>query len=686
MTISYEEEFSSSMLRWRGSIWKAVLKDLIGFYIAYYVILYVQWGLMDEKQKEYFTGWIKWCEIGTQYIPLSFLLGFFVAVVVARWWEQFNWISWPDKLMMTVSTCLPGKENLEVRKTIARWSSLQSAIAWTGISVRTLKRFPTERHLVESKLMTEEEYDLYMSVNAPHGKWFVPLLWILNLLKQQLRERRIDTIQMQMLVVAIATYGYFFICLIGRQPKLDSKSMEQEITILFPIFTTFQMLFYIGWLKVGQFLMNPFGEDDDDFELNYVLDRNTYIAYMMASELADQLPSKITDEMTDIIPKGSLADFQITAKEMQLIRTDELEGAMKELEEREKRSRKINNQQRMAGYMSSPSLASSNIRPVRRSQVISAKDAEPPGACANLLVCFAVFLLILTFPISIFFCIKIVNQYERAVIFRLGRLRKGGAKGPGLFLVIPCIDEYQKVDLRLVSYSVPPQELLSKDSVTASVDAVIYFRISDATISVVNVENAEASTRLLAMTTLRNILGTKTLSEMLSYRDHISQEMQRSLDEATNDWGVQAEAEATREAKAKIIAAEGEQKASSALRAAALAISDTPTALQLRYLQTLGEISADNNSTIVFPFPVDFMSVFGKQSVQKSSESTVKQKTKESEKEKTKEETTKEDKSEKDKNIEQEKSKAVEQYFKKSSPREKKEKPKKKQSSTGKKK
>uniref|UniRef100_A0A914MJB8 Bestrophin homolog n=1 Tax=Meloidogyne incognita TaxID=6306 RepID=A0A914MJB8_MELIC len=382
MTISYEEEFSSSMLRWRGSIWKAVLKDLIGFYIAYYVILYVQWGLMDEKQKEYFTGWIKWCEIGTQYIPLSFLLGFFVAVVVARWWEQFNWISWPDKLMMTVSTCLPGKENLEVRKTIARWSSLQSAIAWTGISVRTLKRFPTERHLVESKLMTEEEYDLYMSVNAPHGKWFVPLLWILNLLKQQLRERRIDTVQMQMLVdqlykfrdgfamlyvydwvkvplvytqvVAIATYGYFFICLIGRQPKLDSKSMEQEITILFPIFTTFQMLFYIGWLKVGQFLMNPFGEDDDDFELNYVLDRNTYIAYMMASELADQLPSKITDEMTvllphtrasfkiqDIIPKGSLADFQITAKEMQLIRTDELEGAMKELEEREKRSRKI---------------------------------------------------------------------------------------------------------------------------------------------------------------------------------------------------------------------------------------------------------------------------------------------------------------------------------------------------------
>ncbi|KAL7077659.1 hypothetical protein ACQ4LE_003191 [Meloidogyne hapla] len=359
----------------------------------------------------------------------------------------------------------------------------------------------------------------------------------------------------------------------------------------------------------------------------------------------------------------------------------------------------------MISNISSPSLASSNIRPIKRAQIISAKDAEPPGACANLLVCFAVFLLVLTFPISVFFCIKIVNQYERAVIFRLGRLRKGGAKGPGLFLVIPCIDEYQKVDLRLVSYSVPPQELLSKDSVTASVDAVIYFRISDATISVVNVENAEASTRLLAMTTLRNILGTKTLSEMLSDRDHISQEMQRALDEATNDWGVQvervevkdvrlpqtmqramaAEAEATREAKAKIIAAEGEQKASSALRAAALAISDTPTALQLRYLQTLGEISADNNSTIVFPFPVDFMSVFGKRSAQKSSESTIKQTTKDSEKEKTKEDKHEKDKSEKEKNNENDKSKeAVDQYFKKSIPREKKEPPKKKRSSQSK--
>uniref|UniRef100_F1L7E8 Bestrophin homolog n=1 Tax=Ascaris suum TaxID=6253 RepID=F1L7E8_ASCSU len=366
MTISYQEEFSSLMLRWRGSLWKAVLKDLIAFYLAYYVILFFQWYVLDAKQKEYFTGWIAWCEIGSQYIPLSFLLGFFVAVVVARWWEQFNWISWPDKMMIMVAACLPGEENLAIRKTIARWSSLQAAIAWSGVSVRTLKRFPTERHLVESNLMTEEEYSMYMAIDAPHGKWFVPTMWIVNLIKTVYRQKRIDSVQMHMLlqhvysyrdgfamlfvydwvkiplvytqVVAIATYGYFFICLIGRQPKLDERSMEKETTILFPIFTTFQILFYLGWLKVGQYLMNPFGEDDDDFELNYVLDRNTCIANMMATELADQLPTisqnnlnmvlphtRASFKIQDVIPKSHLSSFKLSKNEMEVIKPEELE-------------------------------------------------------------------------------------------------------------------------------------------------------------------------------------------------------------------------------------------------------------------------------------------------------------------------------------------------------------------------
>uniref|UniRef100_A0A914LPK2 Band 7 domain-containing protein n=1 Tax=Meloidogyne incognita TaxID=6306 RepID=A0A914LPK2_MELIC len=209
-----------------------------------------------------------------------------------------------------------------------------------------------------------------------------------------------------------------------------------------------------------------------------------------------------------------------------------------------------------------------------------------------------------------------------------GRLLPGGAKGPGIFFIVPCIDTYRKVDLRVLSFEVPPQEILSKDSVTVAVDAVVYFRISNATISVTNVEDASRSTKLLAQTTLRNILGTKTLAEMLSDREAISLQMQATLDEATEPWGVKvervevkdvrlpiqlqramaAEAEAAREARAKVIVAEGEQKASRALKEAADVIAESPQAIQLRYLQTLNSISAEKNSTIIFPFPVDLLS------------------------------------------------------------------------------
>ncbi|KJH42030.1 SPFH/Band 7/PHB domain protein [Dictyocaulus viviparus] len=214
----------------------------------------------------------------------------------------------------------------------------------------------------------------------------------------------------------------------------------------------------------------------------------------------------------------------------------------------------------------------------------------------------------------------------------------------GIFFIIPCIDTYRKVDLRVLSFEVPPQEILSKDSVTVAVDAVVYFRISNATISVTNVEDAARSTKLLAQTTLRNILGTKTLAEMLSDREAISHQMQTTLDEATEPWGVKvervevkdvrlpvqlqramaAEAEAAREARAKflmnsaiviitfakVIVAEGEQKASRALKEAAEVIAQSPSALQLRYLQTLNSISAEKNSTIIFPFPIDLLSAF----------------------------------------------------------------------------
>ncbi|CAF1187506.1 unnamed protein product [Adineta steineri] len=252
---------------------------------------------------------------------------------------------------------------------------------------------------------------------------------------------------------------------------------------------------------------------------------------------------------------------------------------------------------------------------------------EQSGYFFGILIVLSYILVIVTFPLSLCFCLKVVQEYERAVIFRLGRILADGARGPGLFFILPCIDTYSKVDLRTVTFDVPPQEILTRDSVTVAVDAVVYFRIFNAVISITNVEDAAKSTKLLAATTLRNVLGTKTLHEILAERDKIDTVIQTSLDEATDPWGVKvervevkdvrlpvalqkamaAEAEASRDARAKIIAAEGEMKASRGLKEAADIINESPIAMQLRYLQTLTQIATERNSTIVFPIPVELL-------------------------------------------------------------------------------
>ncbi|CAF0920188.1 unnamed protein product [Adineta steineri] len=254
---------------------------------------------------------------------------------------------------------------------------------------------------------------------------------------------------------------------------------------------------------------------------------------------------------------------------------------------------------------------------------------EGLGVCGWILVILSYFLVAITFPFSLCVCIKVVQEYERAVILRLGRILPGGAKGPGLFFILPCVDTIIKVDLRTATFNVPPQEVLTRDSVTVAVDAVVYSRVYNPVISVTNVKDTQSATQLLAQTTLRNILGTKTLQEILCEREVIAQSMQGHLDEGTEPWGVKverveikdvrlpqsmqrsmaAEAEASREARAKVIAAEGEQKASRQLKEAADVIAESPIALQLRYLQTLTTISAEKNSTIVFPIPVELLSL-----------------------------------------------------------------------------
>jgi regulator of protease activity HflC (stomatin/prohibitin superfamily) len=224
--------------------------------------------------------------------------------------------------------------------------------------------------------------------------------------------------------------------------------------------------------------------------------------------------------------------------------------------------------------------------------------------------------------------IKVVTEYERGVIFRLGRLV--GAKGPGLFLIVPFIDRMVKVDLRVVTMDVPSQEVITKDNVTVRVNAVVYFRVVDPESSVVKVLDHIRATSQISQTTLRNVLGQSELDELLAKREKLNQMLQKIIDEQTDPWGVKvstveikevelaeemkrsmaAQAEAERERRAKIIHAEGELQASEKLAQAAKIIGREPSAIQLRYLSTLTEIASEKNSTILFPIPIEMFKAF----------------------------------------------------------------------------
>ena len=233
--------------------------------------------------------------------------------------------------------------------------------------------------------------------------------------------------------------------------------------------------------------------------------------------------------------------------------------------------------------------------------------------------------IVLVLVFVAFSAMRVVQQYERGVIFVLGRLT--GAKGPGLFLVPPFISRMNKVDLRIVTLTVPPQEVITRDNVTIKVTAVIYFYVVDPIAAVVNVVNFNQATTQIGQTTLRNVLGQSELDELLAERNKINQKLQTIIDEHTARWGVKVtaveikdvelpatmqramakQAEAEREKRAKVIHAAGELQASASLAQAAAVMSTQPAALQLRYLQTLTEIAVEKNSTIIFPLPIDVL-------------------------------------------------------------------------------
>ncbi|XP_052056917.1 podocin isoform X1 [Apodemus sylvaticus] len=271
-------------------------------------------------------------------------------------------------------------------------------------------------------------------------------------------------------------------------------------------------------------------------------------------------------------------------------------------------------------------------------EVVALLESERPeegikpsglGACEWLLVLASLIFVIITFPFSIWFCIKVVQEYERVIIFRLGHLLPGRAKGPGLFFFLPCLDTYHKVDLRLQTLEIPFHEVVTKDMFIMEIDAVCYYRMENASLLLSSLAHASKAIQFLVQTTMKRLLAHRSLTEILLERKSIAQDVKVALDSVTCIWGIKVErteikdvrlpaglqhslaveAEAQRQAKVRVIAAEGEKAASESLRMAAEILSGTPAAVQLRYLHTLQSLSTEKPSTVVLPLPFDMLSL-----------------------------------------------------------------------------
>ncbi|NXA42104.1 PODO protein, partial [Eudromia elegans] len=251
------------------------------------------------------------------------------------------------------------------------------------------------------------------------------------------------------------------------------------------------------------------------------------------------------------------------------------------------------------------------------------------GICEWLLTILCFLFIIMTFPISVWFCMKVVREYERAIIFRLGHLLPGRARGPGLFFFLPCLDTYHKVDLRLKTLEIPFHQVVTKDMVTLEIDAVCYYRLENASLLLTTLTSISTAIQLLVQTTTKRLLAHRAFSELLLERKSIGQEIKVALDAVTGCWGIKVErteinnvqlpaevrqslaveAEAQRQAKVRVIAAEGEKAASESLRMAAEILSSAPAAAQLRYLHALHSLAAEKPAAFILPLPLDTMNL-----------------------------------------------------------------------------
>ncbi|XP_054034931.1 bestrophin-3 [Dryobates pubescens] len=330
MTVTYSSKVANAtffgfhrlLLRWKGSIYKLLYREFIVFATLYTAISVLYRFFLTGSQKRFFEKLSIYCDRYAEQIPVTFVLGFYVTLVVNRWWNQFVNLPWPDRLMLLISSCVQGRDEYGrlLRRTLMRYVNLTSLLIFRSVSTAVYKRFPTMDHVVGAGFMTRYERKLFDDLKSPHLKYWVPFVWFGNLASKARKEGRIrDSVDLQTLmnemnkyrswcsllfgydwvgiplvytqVVTLAVYTFFFACLIGRQfLDTDQGYQGHDLDIYIPIFTLLQFFFYAGWLKVAEQLINPFGEDDDDFETNWCIDRNLQVSLLAVDDMHMNLP------------------------------------------------------------------------------------------------------------------------------------------------------------------------------------------------------------------------------------------------------------------------------------------------------------------------------------------------------------------------------------------------------------
>ncbi|XP_015117983.1 bestrophin-4 isoform X1 [Diachasma alloeum] len=336
MTVSYQYEVASStsggftrlLFMWRGSLYKLIYRELLLFCVLFGAISAIYRYIFNDTYKRKFELLVVYCDTFISLIPLSFVLGFYVAYVAARWWQQYMAIPWPDKVMHSVALYVTGNDDYGrmLRRSLMRYLNLSLILVLRSISSAVKRRFPTLDHVVDSGFMTALELELFLSVpSVEFNTYWIPCTWFINLLKEARRTHRLpdaqglkiimeefndfrskcgllwsyDWVSIPLVytqVVTLATYSFFVVALIGRQYiEGDKKPFQMELDQYLPIFTILQFFFYMGLLKVAEQLINPFGDDDEDFELNWLIDRHTKVSYLGVDTLMNRCPPLVKD-------------------------------------------------------------------------------------------------------------------------------------------------------------------------------------------------------------------------------------------------------------------------------------------------------------------------------------------------------------------------------------------------------